>query len=174
MREIDILGANRFESYAKTRCGSRAVILRGDEILLSHETLHDLWMLPGGGQEPGETFEECCLREAEEETGLRVRICCPLLTLNEYYEEYRYVSRYFVCEVAGRGTMRLTPQEEKRGLRPEWLPLRDALALFSRHQDWAATDEERRGIYLREYTALKEYMKTADAQKEKQDGCVCQ
>ena len=62
--------------------------------------------------------------------------------------------------------MRLTPQEEKRGLRPDWLPLSEALTLFSRHQDWAAKDEERRGIYLREYTALKEYRIAADPRKE--------
>ncbi|MBQ9409263.1 MAG: NUDIX domain-containing protein [Clostridia bacterium] len=166
MRQVDILGDNRFESYSKTRCGSRAVILRGEEILLSHEILHDLWMLPGGGQEAGETFEECCLREVQEETGYRVRICYPLLTLNEYYEEYRYISRYYVCEIEGSGAMRLTPQEEKRGLRPDWLPLSEALTLFSRHQDWAAKDEERRGIYLREYTALKEYRMAAIPERQ--------
>jgi hypothetical protein len=30
----------------------------------------------------------------------------------------------------------------------------EALAIFSRHADCADTDEERRGIYLREYAAL--------------------
>ena len=174
MREKDILGANRFEQCTKTRCGSRAVILKGDNILLSHETLHDLWMLPGGGQESGETYEECCVREVEEETGIRVRICFPLLELNEYYEEYRYISRYFVCEVAGEGTMHLTPQERKRGLRPEWLPLNEALNQFSHHQDWAATNEEKRGIYLREFTALEEYVKTVSGQKEADNGFACQ
>ena len=39
MKTIDILGANRFETYTKTRAGSRAVIVRSDKILLTHETL---------------------------------------------------------------------------------------------------------------------------------------
>ena len=55
------------------------------------------------------------------------------------------------------GQSRLTDGEIRRGLTPVWLPLRDAVALFSRHQDYADTFEEKRGIYLREYTALREY-----------------
>ena len=38
MKEIEISGANRFETFTKTRAGSRAVILRDGMILLSHET----------------------------------------------------------------------------------------------------------------------------------------
>ena len=49
MKELNILGANRFEAYSKTRAGSRAVILRGEDILLSHEKITDVWMIPGGG-----------------------------------------------------------------------------------------------------------------------------
>ncbi len=157
MKEISILGANRFETYSKTRAGSRAVILRGDDILLSHETVTDVWMIPGGGLEEGETPEACCVREAEEETGLIVRPLRQFLTISEYYEEYRYITYYFAAEVTGRGQSRLTDGEIRRGLTPVWLPLRDAVALFSRHQDYADTFEEKRGIYLREFTALREY-----------------
>ena len=59
MKELCILGANRFEACTKTRAGSRAVILRGTDILLSHETNTDVWMIPGGGQEEKETPEAC-------------------------------------------------------------------------------------------------------------------
>ena len=30
----------------------------------------DVWTIPGGGYEPGETFEETALREANEEVGV--------------------------------------------------------------------------------------------------------
>lgn len=158
MKEISILGDNRFETYSKTRAGSRAVILRGEDILLSHETKTDVWMIPGGGLEEGETPEACCVREAEEETGCIVRPLRHFLTMNEYYEEYRYISDYFACDVIGQGQSRLTPGEIRRGLKPVWLPLKEALAMFSRHQDYADTFEEKRGIYLREFTALSEFI----------------
>ena len=54
---------------------------------------------------------------------------------------------------------RLTDAEQRRGLEPQWLPLQDAVELFSRHQDYAAESEEKRGAYLREYTALQEYLR---------------
>lgn len=162
MKEIDILGANRFEIYTKTRGGSRAVILRGNSILLSHEVVSGNWLIPGGGLEEGETPEECCVRETEEETGLIVKPVREYLVLNEYYEEVRYISHYFACEVIGSGKMRLTEREIEAGARPEWLPLKEAVELFSHHQDYAATNEERRGMYLREYTALMEYVKAKE------------
>ena len=64
---------------------------------------------------------------------------------------------YFVCAVTGQGKRRLTDAEGRAGLEPVWMPLGEALALFSRHADWDGVDEERRGLYLREYTALTEY-----------------
>ena len=158
MKTMDILGDNRFEVFTKTREGSRGIILDGGNILLSREEKTDYWLLPGGGTEKGETPEMCCVREVEEETGYLVRPVRKFLVLNEYYEEYRYVSHFFVCEVIGKGQQRLTRQEEARGLVPRWLPLSEAISIFSRHADYAPTNEEKRGAYLREYTALQAYL----------------
>ena len=72
MKEIEISGANRFETFTKTRAGSRAVILRDGMILLSHETVTGWWLVPGGGMENGETSEMCCVREVEEETCMSI------------------------------------------------------------------------------------------------------
>ena len=160
MKEIEILGENRFETFSKTRVGSRAVVVRDGMILLSHETVTGWWLIPGGGMEAGETPEACCVRETEEETGLIVRPLRQFLTLYEYYEEYRYISHYFVCEATGSGRMRLTEAEKARGLEPRWLPLREAAALFSRHAEYAGVSEEKRGSYQREHTALLEYLKS--------------
>ena len=54
--------------------------------------------------------------------------------------------------------MNLTEAELKRGLEPQWIPLRDAVEMFARHQDYADVSEKKRGSYLREYTALLEYI----------------
>ena len=158
MKTAEILGANRFETFSKTRAGSRAVVVRDGMILLSRETKSGWWLVPGGGMEEGETPEDCCIRETEEETGFIVKPLRQFLTLYEYYEEYRYISHYFLCEIMGAGRMRLTDAEKRRGLEPEWLPLEEAVRIFSRHQEYADVSEEQRGSYLREYTALQAYM----------------
>ncbi|MBQ4310613.1 MAG: NUDIX domain-containing protein [Oscillospiraceae bacterium] len=119
MKEINICGANRFDTYTKTRAASRAVIIRGDDILLSYMKSEDTYMIPGGGAENGESPEECCIREAEEETGLIVKPTRLFLTVNEFYEEYRYISCYFICEIAGISTSHLTEAEMRAGLVPE-------------------------------------------------------
>ena len=159
MKEIEILGANRLEPFTRTREASRAVVVRDGLILLSHETMTGWYLVPGGGLEAGETPEDCCVREVEEETGMIVRPLHQFLTLYEYYEEDRYISYYFVCESTGSGQMRLTEAEKRRGLEPQWIPLRKAIDLFSRHQFYAEESEEKRGSYLREYTALQEYLR---------------
>jgi len=158
MKTVEILGENRFETWTKTRAGSRAVVVRDSMILLSHEVNSGWWLVPGGGEEEGETPEECCVREVEEETGLIVKPLQQFLTMYEYYEEYRYISHYFICEVTGKGHMRLTDAEIRRGVEPQWIQLQEAVDIFSRHQSYADVSEEKRGAYLREYTALQEYL----------------
>ena len=85
MKTVEILGENRFETWTKTRAGSRAVVVRDGMILLSHEVNSGWWLVPGGGEEKGETPEECCVREVEEETGLIVKPLQQFLTMYEYY-----------------------------------------------------------------------------------------
>lgn len=160
MTRVEILGANRFETFTETRVGSRAVIVRDGLILLTHEVNSGWWLVPGGGMEADETPEKCCIREVEEETGYIVLPLYQFATLYEYYEEYRFISNYFICEITGNGRMNLTDAEVRRGVEPQWLPLREAVDIFSRHQSYADVSEEKRGSYLREYTALQEFLKT--------------
>jgi CubicO group peptidase (beta-lactamase class C family) len=64
--------------------------------------------------------------------------------------------------------MRLTDVEKERGVQPEWLPLQNAIELFSMHESYADVSEEKRGSYQREYIALKEYMNLTNESPEKQ------
>ena len=38
--------------------------------------------------------------------------------------------------------MRLTDVEKQRGVQPEWIPLQDAIELFSKHESYADISEE--------------------------------
>ena len=154
MRTIEIVGKNYFGHWTHERTACRGVIIEDGRVLLSYAVRDDLWMIPGGGLEAGEDEGSCCVRELAEETGRVILPSACALELHEYYEDTKYVSRYFFGAVVSRCAPKLTETERRMGLEPRWLPVGEALQIFSRHDDYAATDEERRGIYQREYTAL--------------------
>lgn len=154
---IEIHGANRLETFIRTRAGCRGIVIKDSRILISHERNVDFYSIPGGGLEANETLEECCTREVSEETGFIVKPACHFLTMNEYYEDVKYISHYFICDIIGESERSLTASETERGLVPEWIDLDKMFELFSKHRDFAATNEEKRGAYLREFTALTVY-----------------
>ena len=159
MKTIEIVGKNYFGHFENTRVACRGIILDGEKILLSYETKTGQYMIPGGGIEENETDAECCVREVGEETGLLVSCGEPALTINEYYENECFVSRYFLCTVTGRIERRLTRREQAVGMEPVWVDVKDAKAEFGTHASYNGTDEMRRGLYEREYTALTELLK---------------
>lgn len=156
MKVIDVVGTNYFGEWNETGTACRGVVVKDGMILLSYETVTDQWMIPGGGIEEGESEKDCVIREIEEETGYTVKPSDCVLEMDEYYENFKWVSRFFIATVEGTTERRLTEREKKVGMEPRWIPLEEAIDIFSKHASYAATDEMRRGIYLREYTALSE------------------
>ena len=154
-RIVDIVGDNYFGKWDKTRTACRGIILRDNRLLLSYETRTGQWMLPGGGLEDNEDERECCVREVAEETGFLIRPTECVLEIDEYYEDFKWVNRYFFGEVTGETAVQLTEREKEVGMEPRWLPLDEIIQIFSAHASYADTDEMRRGMYLREYTALR-------------------
>ena len=55
---------------------SVVAIVRDDDgrVLMIHKTDNDLWALPGGGHEPGESIAQTVVREVKEETGYDVEV----------------------------------------------------------------------------------------------------
>ena len=156
---IEIIGDNYSGKWKKVRTACRAVVIRDGEILLSDATASDVLMLPGGGLEKGEDVSACCAREVAEETGYTIEVSPCALELDEYYENVKYVSYYFFGNVTSKCPRKLTRKEKKLGLEAEWLPVGEAVAIFSRHKSMDSSEEEKRGIYLREHTALCEVLK---------------
>lgn len=159
MKTIKIIGKN-FRSAAHTRIACRGFVLRDGKLLLSHERNTDWWMLPGGGLEGQESLADCCIREVLEETGYIVSPEECFLILKEYYGDWCYTTHFFRCIVTGHTQQKLTELEASRDLVPEWVSMEDALAIFSAHESYADTNEEKRGLYLREYRALKAFLES--------------
>lgn len=156
MNTIVIRHDDRQKEVRRERVGCRGILLEGSLLLLSYAVNDDLYFIPGGGLEAGETLQECCRREIAEETGILTEVGEHYLTLDEYFGEMRMINHYFVCEKAGTVPMHLTEQERKAGFEPRLVPLDEALRIYSAYEDWPGV---KRGLYYREYTALQEYLK---------------
>ena len=59
------------------------------------------WSVPSGGLEGNETFEECCVREFEEETGLKVEVISNLKDKKGLNEQHgiTFELQYFQVKV---------------------------------------------------------------------------
>lgn len=146
----------------RIRHSGRAIIIKDDKILLSHELNTDIYMSPGGGLEENEELFECCQREVEEETAYLVTAGSEFITVEEYCFETLYISHYFPCEIIGMGKSTLTPTEIEHGITAEWVEIDKALAIFGKYDEMR---EDWRSLYLREFTVLNKFLQTNDHQE---------
>lgn len=108
----------------------------GVEVLIVHRPRYDDWSLAKGKLEPGETEEECALREVEEETGLRCELGRELLGVRYVDNRGRPKQvRYWAMRVVGG---RFTPGDEVDAV--SWLPLGEARTALSYERDQQVLD----------------------------------
>jgi len=121
------------------------VVVRGTgaeaAVLLVHRPAYDDWTFPKGKVDPGESDEDCAVREVEEETGLRCVLGRELQSTT--YDDARgrpKVVRYWVMEVAG-GELRFEHEVDEA----RWLPVDEAASLLAYERDIAVLHEAVRG-----------------------------
>lgn len=92
----------------------------GTEIALVHRPHREDWTFPKGKLEPGETFEECALREVLEETGLECRLVA-FAGHTEYQDrkDRLKVVAYWTMEAAGDRVDPNWEVDEVRWVTPE-------------------------------------------------------
>ena len=85
---------------------SAALIFRGGQLLITqrhaHAHLGGFWEFPGGKREPGETFEQCLVREIREDLGVEISVGELFEEVHHDYPEKSVHLKFFRCKlVAG-------------------------------------------------------------------------
>ena len=106
-----------------TWCFAVVVVRRGDEFLLVHERKHgQLWYLPAGRVEPGETFVDAARRETLEETGVPVRVVGVLRVEHSPRGAGARLRVVFLAEPVDATPPKAVPDDESLGA--EWVRLK--------------------------------------------------
>ena len=83
-------------------CGV-AIVRRNREFLISQRKKNDsfgnYWEFPGGKKNEGETFEECAVREAREETGVEVKVEQKLMEIRRPYNQKIIWLNFYLCSL---------------------------------------------------------------------------
>ena len=111
-----------FKKFTLVQAGGGFVQNDNDEVLMMFR--RGKWDLPKGKMDKKETFEQCAIRETEEETGLRkITLISPLITsYHTYHEGTRYVlkeTKWFKMKVNGEQSLK--PQLEEQITKLEWV-----------------------------------------------------
>jgi 8-oxo-dGTP diphosphatase len=104
----------------------------GAEVALVHRPRYDDWSLPKGKRDPGETDEQCAVREVEEETGLRCSLGLELLPTRYFDRKGRpKLVRYWAMRVVD--SRPFVPNDEVDEL--IWMAIEDAVERLSYAHD---------------------------------------
>lgn len=112
----------------------QGLIVRDHHMLLIQHAAHagewSHWVIPGGGMEPGETPEECIVREMKEETHLEVAVEGLLVDEADHPDSAYQRRRTYLCQVvSGEAAPGYEPELEASSVYAitavRWLDLRD-------------------------------------------------
>lgn len=142
-----------------TRKAARAIVLKGEDILLLYTKRYHDYTLPGGGIDEGESHIEGLIRELQEETGAH-----NVSNIKEFglYEEYRpwhkgdfdivhMLSYCFVCDIENelRDT-NLEDYEIHNGMVPVWVNIHQAI----KHNEETLAKSPKKGFSIVRETFL--------------------
>lgn len=143
------------------RLAARAVVRNHEgKIGLCYVEKYDLYAMPGGGVEAGESPEDTVRREVREEAGCTCGEIIPLGTVYENRGSQNFVQQswYYAVEAEKDDLpLQLTEKERKNGTQIRWYDLEEAIRLIDT-QD--VTLDSRKFVRARDLAALKAYRET--------------
>ena len=142
-----------------TRETARAVVLKGEKILLLYTARYDDYSLPGGGIVTGESIEEGLIRELQEETGAQnIKIKKPLGLYEELRPWYKddfeciHIKSYcYYCDIDEQLALpKMEHYEIQNGMQPKWVNIHSAIA----HNETTMAMSEKQGLSIQRETFL--------------------
>ncbi|XKT74353.1 MAG: NUDIX hydrolase [Patescibacteria group bacterium UBA2163] len=127
--DIHHVAANNFDDIPdELKIKAHALCLHNGQIVLVHLTKWNIWSIPGGTREPGESIEETLHREVREETNCAVVDYAPIayqkvMSPSGDIRHYRLVYR---CNVVPEGDFTEDPAGHVRKI--AWVPPHEAEA----------------------------------------------
>ena len=146
-----------------TRKTARAIVLKGENILLLYTKRYHDFSLPGGGIDEGESKIEGLTRELKEETGAH-----SVKNIKEFglYEEFRpwyknnasiihILSFCYTCTISDQLTKpNLEPHEVENGMYAIWINIHEAIA----HNEQTIKNSAKKGMSIERETFLLKHI----------------
>jgi len=158
--EMKALGwfGKKIDTPEKIRKRAGGIVLNNDrDIAVLYMSVPGLYILPGGGLDPGEDLLAGLHREIKEETGATVQVISALGYTVEYVEEnqMRQESYFYLTEVVGKLEQPQFVEEEiQEGCELKWMTLDYLIELFRKQEADPEHIRERALGVLNEYKAL--------------------
>ena len=148
------------------RHAARAIVVKGEDILLLFTQRYHDYSLPGGGIDDGEDEVAGLIRELQEETGAQgVRNVKAFARYDEYRPWYKadadiihMISYCYVCEIDDElGDTAFESHEVNNGMTPLWVNIHEAIA----HNEDVIANSDKKGLSIeRETFLLKKVVET--------------
>ena len=141
------------------RHAARAIVLKGENILLLFTQRYHDYSLPGGGIDEGEDEIEGLIRELKEETGAQgVRNVKPFARYDEYRPWYKpdadiihMISHCYICEIDEElGETAYESHEVSNGMKPVWMNIHEAIA----HNEEVIANSDKKGLSIERETFM--------------------
>jgi 8-oxo-dGTP pyrophosphatase MutT (NUDIX family) len=141
------------------RRASRAIVVRGESILLLYTERYLDYSLPGGGIDDGEDEVQALIRELQEETGAQgVRNVKAFARYDEYRPWHKLdgdiihmISYCYLCEIDDElGDTAFESYEVSNGMTPKWVNIHEAIA----HNEVVLATSDKKGLSIERETYL--------------------
>ncbi len=127
---------NYSSSEIKRRITARGFIRKEDKFLVVYLKNINIYNIPGGGLEEGESLSECLKREMLEETGIVIKEVKKVAQVNICFRtSLIYEHNFYLCEVVEEtNEFDFTVEEQNHGMVSLWLTYDQLIEIFNNHE----------------------------------------